>query len=150
MSANAEKILQEVLNLPPQDRAEMLERLLATFQEPPDAELDKLWAQEAEDRLDAYDRGELGGGALFREAVRSVAADDSHRDAFSYAALYRCPIIAAVEVDPDLFRLGKVEPAREILIAFFGREPDIHDSISGTNDGCLIVGIAAVDVSNPP
>jgi putative addiction module component (TIGR02574 family) len=60
MSANAEKILQEALNLPPQDRAEVLERLLATFQQPPDPELDKLWAQEAEDRLAAYDRGELG------------------------------------------------------------------------------------------
>ena len=61
MSANAEKILQEALNLPLQDRAEVSERLLATFQEAPDPELDKLWAQEAEDRLAAYDRGELGG-----------------------------------------------------------------------------------------
>lgn len=59
MSANAEKILREALNLPPEDRAEVLERLLATFQEPPDAEMDKLWAAEAEDRLNAYDRGEL-------------------------------------------------------------------------------------------
>jgi putative addiction module component (TIGR02574 family) len=60
MSANAEKILEEALNLPPEDRAAVLERLLATFQEPPDPELDKLWALEAEDRLDAYERGELG------------------------------------------------------------------------------------------
>jgi len=59
MSANAEKVLQEALNLPLQDRAEVLERLLATFHEPPDAELDELWAQEAEDRIDAFDRGEL-------------------------------------------------------------------------------------------
>ncbi|MFS8086194.1 MAG: addiction module protein [Acidobacteriota bacterium] len=60
MSANAERVLQEALGLSPQDRAEVLQRLLATFQEPPDAELDELWAQEAEDRLDAFDRGELG------------------------------------------------------------------------------------------
>jgi len=60
MCATAEKILQEALNLPPQDRAEVLERLLATFQEPPDAELDELWAKEADDRHDAFDRGELG------------------------------------------------------------------------------------------
>ena len=60
MSADADKILREALNLPAEDRAEVLERLLATFQEPPDPELDKLWAQEAEDRLDAHDRGELG------------------------------------------------------------------------------------------
>lgn len=61
MSTSAEKVLQDALNLPPQDRAEVLERLLATFQEAPDPELDKLWGQEAEDRLAAYDRGELGG-----------------------------------------------------------------------------------------
>ncbi len=60
MSTNAEKILQDALNLSPQDRAEVLERLLATFQEPPNPELDRLWAQEAEDRLAAYDHGELG------------------------------------------------------------------------------------------
>ena len=66
-SANAEKIIHEALNLPPQDRAEVLERLLATFQEPPDAELDKLWSQEAEDRLAAYDRGELGSACQNRE-----------------------------------------------------------------------------------
>ena len=66
MSENAEKILQEALNLPPQDRAEVLERLLATLQEPPDPELDSLWAAEAEDRLSAYDRGEL----------HSVSAED--------------------------------------------------------------------------
>ena len=46
--------------LPPEDRAEILERLLASFQSPPDPELDELWAREAEDRLDAYDRGEMG------------------------------------------------------------------------------------------
>jgi len=60
MSPNAATILQEALNLPRKDRAEVLERLLATFQKPPDPELDKLWAQEAEDRLEAYERGGLG------------------------------------------------------------------------------------------
>ena len=60
MSTNAEKILQEALNLPTQDRAEVLERLLATFQEPPDPEIDRLWAREAEERIEAHDRGELG------------------------------------------------------------------------------------------
>ena len=59
MSANSEQILQEALALSPQDRAEVLERLLASFQTPPDPSFDHLWAKEAEDRLDAYDRGEL-------------------------------------------------------------------------------------------
>lgn len=59
MSANSEQILKEALALPPQERAELVERLLATFQAPPDPKLDELWARESEDRLAAYDRGEL-------------------------------------------------------------------------------------------
>jgi putative addiction module component (TIGR02574 family) len=76
MSANTERILKEALNLPPQDRAEVLERLLATFQEAPDPELEKLWAQEAEDRIDAFDRGELGSVSaeeVFAEIERQRA-----------------------------------------------------------------------------
>lgn len=60
MSASSEQILQQALGLSPEDRAEIVERLLASFQAPPDPLLDELWAREAEDRLDAYDRGELG------------------------------------------------------------------------------------------
>ena len=59
MSTNSEQILKEALALAPQERAELVEQLLATFQSPPDADLDELWAREAEERLDAYDRGEL-------------------------------------------------------------------------------------------
>jgi putative addiction module component (TIGR02574 family) len=60
MSANSELILVQALALPPEDRAEIAERLLASFQAPPDPLLDELWALEAEDRLDAYNRSELG------------------------------------------------------------------------------------------
>jgi putative addiction module component (TIGR02574 family) len=60
MSASSEQILRQALGLSPEDRAEIIERLLASFQTPPDPLLDELWAREAEDRLDAYDRGELG------------------------------------------------------------------------------------------
>jgi putative addiction module component (TIGR02574 family) len=60
MSTTSEQILQQALGLSPEDRAEIVERLLASFQTPPDPLLDELWAREAEDRLDAYDRGELG------------------------------------------------------------------------------------------
>jgi putative addiction module component (TIGR02574 family) len=59
MSANSEQILKQALALPLQERAELVEHLLATFQSPPDSRLDELWAREAEDRLDAYNRGEL-------------------------------------------------------------------------------------------
>ena len=59
MSAISEQILKEALALPPQERAELVDQLLATFQSPPDPHIDEMWAREAEDRLDAYDRGEL-------------------------------------------------------------------------------------------
>jgi putative addiction module component (TIGR02574 family) len=59
MSTSSEHILKEALALPPQERAELVEQLLATFQSPPNPRIDELWAREAEDRLDAYDRGEL-------------------------------------------------------------------------------------------
>jgi putative addiction module component (TIGR02574 family) len=51
MSANSEQILKDALALPPQERAELVEQLLATFQSPPDPRLDELWAREAESRL---------------------------------------------------------------------------------------------------
>ena len=59
MSASSEQILKEALALPLQERAELVEQLLATFQSPPDPYIDELWAHEAEDRLGAYNRGEL-------------------------------------------------------------------------------------------
>ena len=59
MSTTGEQILRQALALPPDERAELVEQLLATFQAPPNPELDQLWAQEAHDRLDAYDRGEI-------------------------------------------------------------------------------------------
>ena len=57
--SSSEQILQEALALPLEERAHLIEQLLATFQAPPDPALDQLWANEAHDRLDAYDRGEL-------------------------------------------------------------------------------------------
>lgn len=59
MSASSEQILKQALALTLQERAELVEQLIATFQTPPDPHIDELWAREAEDRLDAYDRGEL-------------------------------------------------------------------------------------------
>jgi len=60
MSVTSERILEQVLALPIAERAELLERLLASFQAPSDPELDKLWLTEAQDRLAAFERGELG------------------------------------------------------------------------------------------
>jgi putative addiction module component (TIGR02574 family) len=58
MSELAEKLIQQALGLPPDERAEVAERLLFSLEQPLSA-IDHLWAQEAEDRIDAYERGEI-------------------------------------------------------------------------------------------
>lgn len=56
--ASREQILKEVLALPVGERAEIVEALLSSLDEP-DHAIDELWGKEAEARLDAYERGEL-------------------------------------------------------------------------------------------
>lgn len=58
MSELAEKLIEQALGLPPNRRAAFAERLLSSL-DPQLSEIDLLWAKEAEDRLDAYERGEI-------------------------------------------------------------------------------------------
>jgi len=51
-------ILKEILTLKPSQKAELIDKLLSTLDKP-DREIDELWAKEAEDRIDAYDRGKI-------------------------------------------------------------------------------------------
>ncbi|MCX5646736.1 MAG: addiction module protein [Phycisphaerae bacterium] len=60
MTPQSQQILDEALGLPPVDRAELVERILASFEFPARQDIDAAWAQEAEDRIDAYERGEIG------------------------------------------------------------------------------------------
>ncbi|MBC8526401.1 MAG: addiction module protein [Candidatus Cloacimonetes bacterium] len=59
MSANTEQVLKKALGLPPINRAELVEQLLRSFESPLRKEVDSLWAKEVEERIDAFDRGEL-------------------------------------------------------------------------------------------
>ena len=59
MSEDTEKILIEALELPPTERAELVDQLLSSFELPSRKKIDDLWAKEAEDRIDAYERGEI-------------------------------------------------------------------------------------------
>ena len=59
MTKRAEHILAEALGLPPVERAELVENLLSSFEFRSRKAIDALWAQEAEDRIDAFDRGEI-------------------------------------------------------------------------------------------
>lgn len=59
MSDRCNEILEEALSLSPTERAEIAERLLSSLDTPDRQRVDELWAAEAEDRLDAYERGEI-------------------------------------------------------------------------------------------
>jgi putative addiction module component (TIGR02574 family) len=59
MSAKSERLLAEALGLPPVERAALVEEILSSFNFPSREEVDSRWATEAEDRIDAYDRGDI-------------------------------------------------------------------------------------------
>ena len=63
MSQAAEALSAQVTQLPPEERLEVVERILDSLDQP-DAALDALWAKEADDRLAAYRRGEIKAVAL--------------------------------------------------------------------------------------
>ena len=60
MTEQIKKILAEALTLPPIERAALVEELPASFDFPAREAVDALWAKEVEDRIDAYERGEMG------------------------------------------------------------------------------------------
>ena len=60
MTAQAFKIWEAAEKLPPMERIELIEHLFFTLDSKSErGRIDKLWAEEAEDRLSAYDRGEM-------------------------------------------------------------------------------------------
>jgi putative addiction module component (TIGR02574 family) len=59
MPKHGKQILAEALRLPPVERAELVENLLTSFEFEAGKSIDALWAKEAEDRIDAYERGEM-------------------------------------------------------------------------------------------
>lgn len=66
MSEHTEVILEQALALSPKDRAALVEELLASLDQP-DPVVDALWAKEVEDRINAYEAGDLA--AIPAEAV---------------------------------------------------------------------------------
>jgi putative addiction module component (TIGR02574 family) len=54
----ADHILEEALTLSPAEKAQLIDKLISTLDKP-DKEIDELWAGEAEDRIDAYDKGKI-------------------------------------------------------------------------------------------
>lgn len=63
MNPIAETLSAQAVQLPPEDRMALVERILDSLDEP-DTSVDALWAKEADDRLTAYRRGEIRAVAL--------------------------------------------------------------------------------------
>ena len=59
MTEESKQVLREALDLPPIERAELVEKILASFDFPARQEIDDLWSREAEERIDAYERGDI-------------------------------------------------------------------------------------------
>lgn len=59
MSKHGEQILQKALSLSPEERVELIEKLAASLDSASREKIDQLWADEAEDRLNAYDEGKI-------------------------------------------------------------------------------------------
>lgn len=58
MSTSAKSVLDQALKLPANDRAALVETLILSLDKP-DRALDAEWLKEAENRLSAYESGEL-------------------------------------------------------------------------------------------
>jgi putative addiction module component (TIGR02574 family) len=61
------------MDLPPVERAELVERILASFEFSAREDIDAAWTREVEDRIDAFERGEIRSSAtseVFREIDR--------------------------------------------------------------------------------
>jgi putative addiction module component (TIGR02574 family) len=67
---NLEALAQQLLALPIDQRAHLTERLLESLDNLSEAENEKLWADEAVRRVDAFEAGEID----------AIAAEDVHAD----------------------------------------------------------------------
>jgi putative addiction module component (TIGR02574 family) len=71
-----EALLEEALKLSPVERAELIERLLSSFEFRSRKIVDALWAKEADDRIEAYEQGQIA--AIPAEIVFSDIEKNRH------------------------------------------------------------------------
>jgi putative addiction module component (TIGR02574 family) len=73
MAVIADKIFNEALSLPSDARMSLVEKLLASLNQPTHADIDRLWAEEAERRVSQIDRGDaelISGDEVFEKIRR--------------------------------------------------------------------------------
>ena len=59
MTVLAQKLADEALLLPREDRAELVEKLLQSLNVPTKQKIDHLWKEEAEKRVREYEEGKI-------------------------------------------------------------------------------------------
>ncbi|HBP89311.1 MAG TPA: addiction module antitoxin RelB [Nitrospiraceae bacterium] len=59
MGIATDKLLEEALLLPADERASLVEKLLQSLNLPTEAEVDRLWVEEAERRVSQIEAGEV-------------------------------------------------------------------------------------------
>jgi putative addiction module component (TIGR02574 family) len=69
--SDLDETLKHALSLDVRDRAALAERLLASLEDLPEEEAERLWAEEAQRRLEAYQAGR----------ARAVPAEEVHEKA---------------------------------------------------------------------
>ncbi len=74
MTQTAETLSAQAVQLPPEERMALVERILDSLDEP-NPSLDALWAKEADARLAAYRRGEIRALALSEVLAKYQAAN---------------------------------------------------------------------------
>jgi putative addiction module component (TIGR02574 family) len=70
-----EEIISAALNLPLESRAQLVDRLMASIMNSEREEIDRLWAKEAEDRIQAYKKGEIDsvpGDLTFQRILKGL------------------------------------------------------------------------------
>jgi putative addiction module component (TIGR02574 family) len=75
MIANSERVLSEVMSLPPDARALLADKLLHSLDTPDREEIDILWAEEAERRVRQIQSGEvipIPGEEVFKEIRETI------------------------------------------------------------------------------
>jgi putative addiction module component (TIGR02574 family) len=61
MLEETSKLLDEAKKLPPSEKAELIEKLLDSFDTQQRDQIEEAWVKEAESRLDAYEAGLIEG-----------------------------------------------------------------------------------------
>ncbi len=59
LTAIANKVFEEALSLPSDERVSLVEKLLTSLNLPIQAEIDRLWVEEAERRVSQIERGDV-------------------------------------------------------------------------------------------